>query len=200
MKTIDLGTSGISVPAAAVGTWAWGTGFNGAKMIFGHKPDRQELGGVFKAMADTGLTFIDTAAVYGMGTSEKTIGEFLRTVPDRDRFVLATKFTPLPFHFPPRTMRAWLKKSLQRLGIETVDLYQIHNPRNIPRWTNAIADLYSEGMIRAIGVSNHTLEQARKAADILDKLGARLHSVQNHFSPLYRVYEKSGLIRWCAVQ
>jgi aryl-alcohol dehydrogenase-like predicted oxidoreductase len=197
MVQAKLGSTGIRIPQLGIGTWAWGTGINGGNQIFGHDLQTGDLKPVLEAATDAGLVFIDTAAVYGLGASETIIGKLLKDVPNADRFIIATKFTPLPFYFSGKAMVNSLKKSLKRLGMQQIALYQIHSSMNIPKWTKAIIELKKEGLINGIGISNHNLEQTKRAAGILDKAGMKLDSLQNHYSPLYRVHEQSGLLKWC---
>lgn len=197
MDRLALGSSDVEIPPIGIGTWAWGVGLNGGNQVFGHRLGVDELRPVFRAAVDAGLTFFDTAAVYAMGGSERILGELLGESGRAQGLVLATKFTPLPFHFSRGTMRKWLRKSLARLGAEAVDLYQIHGSMGLTKWIDAIGDLREEGLVRAIGVSNFSLDQLEQAAATLGRRGLRLHAVQNHFSLLYRGCERSGVIRWC---
>lgn len=197
MDKIKLGKSTVLIPPIGIGTWAWGTGFNGGDKIFGHHLGVRELTPVFRAAREAGLTFFDTAAVYGMGAAETILGRLLREVEQRREMVIAAKFTPMPIKLTAACMRRNLRESLARLGLEYLDLYQIHLPAGLRRWVPVLADLYHDGLVQSIGLSNFTLDQVREAEDLLRERGLRVHAVQNHFSLLYRAHETAGLLQWC---
>lgn len=191
MRTVELGNE--IIPAIAIGTWSWGTGFNGGDRIFGNSYGLDELFPVFKTGTEKGLTFWDTAAVYGMGASETILGECLEHFKD---ITVSTKFTP----FGIQTKKAMIKsynKSIKRLNRESIDIYWIHNASNIGKWTKQAAELYKSGKIKHIGVSNHNLKQVQEAFEILESQGIHLDAVQNHYSLLYRKSEEEGLLEWC---
>jgi predicted oxidoreductase len=122
---------------------------------------------------DHGMNLIDTADVYGLdwngtgfGTVEEALGEVLRTTPGlRDRMVLATKGgirPPVPYDSSAGGLRRACEDSLRRLGVDTIDLYQIHRPDMFTHPAEVAATLTAlrdEGKIRAVGVSNHTVAQ-----------------------------------------
>lgn len=127
---------------------------------------------------DHGLNLIDTADVYGLdwngtgfGSVEEALGEVLRTTPGlRDRMVLATKGgikPPVPYDSSPEGLRAACEDSLRRLGVDTIDLYQIHRPDMFAHPAEVaatLAALRTEGKIREVGVSNHTVAQTEALA------------------------------------
>ena len=78
-----------------------------------------------------------------------------------------------------------------------MDIYWLHLPTDIEEHLNEIIELYNEGKIKHIGVSNFTLEECKRSKDILDKAGIALYGVQNHFSIICREWEKNGLLQWC---
>ena len=94
-------------------------------------------------------------------------------------------------------MRQTLAGSLKRLGLSKVELYQLHQPLNINKWLNAIADVYQEGLISAVGVSNYNPEQLKRAYDTLGKRGIKLASNQVQYSLIYRQNEFNGLLSLC---
>jgi aryl-alcohol dehydrogenase-like predicted oxidoreductase len=122
------------------------------------------------AAADAGVTFFDTADIYGQGRSESLIGQFLKGREDRDRFFIATKLgrssdPGWPQNFEPATIRLHTERSLQRLGVDALDLTQTHCiPAEVMRegevW-DALRQLKQEGKIRAFGASVESMEEAR---------------------------------------
>ena len=151
---------------------------------------------VLEAALDAGLTLVDTADVYGLdwggdgfGSVEARLGDVLRGAPGlRDRLVLATKggiVPPVPYDSSPRALRAACEASLRRLGVETIDLYQVHRPDLFtdPRHVaETLVDLQAEGKVRLLGVSNHTPSQTAVLLSALDELGASLATTQPELS------------------
>lgn len=149
----ELGSSGIKVTVVGLGTWqfsdAWGVkDYATAKKI------------VAKAL-EVGVNFIDTAMVYGYGLSEEFVGRAIRELGAREHFVIATKI-PGDFLAYGDVFKA-TRRSLRRLGVDAVDLMQVHWPpawHNIPtcEYMRALEKLVNLGMIKAIGVSNFAPE------------------------------------------
>ena len=136
----------------------------------------------------------DTAFVYGMGTSEKTLGGFLRTVP-RDSYYISAKFTPQCAN--PSAENAVVEMfntSAELLGTDYMDFYWIHNPVGAPKWVTELIPLAKSGKIGKIGLSNHNLAEIKEAAAILEKEGLKISAIQNHFSILNRSSEDSGIL------
>ncbi|HKH38636.1 MAG TPA: aldo/keto reductase, partial [Rubrobacter sp.] len=108
----------LNVAPLGVGAWAWGTT---RLWGYGKEYDRSDVGGAFRASMAEGVTLVDTAEMYGNGASEWIIGEILREGGFEGRPVIATKFAPLPYRFSARSLLGAVDKSLERLGIETID-------------------------------------------------------------------------------
>jgi aryl-alcohol dehydrogenase-like predicted oxidoreductase len=191
MKYVNMKNS--QIPAIAMGTWSWGVGINGGDKIFGNQYNGEDLRPVFKKAMEEGFVLWDTAAVYGMGASETILGELIKKEKD---VIISTKFTPLGIQ-TKRAMRKSLEKSMRRIGVNSIDIYWIHNSKNVEKWTSEIIPLIKCGKIKHVGVSNHNLEQIKLAASILKKEGLQLSAVQNHYSLLYRASEETGIIDWC---
>ncbi|WP_297425002.1 aldo/keto reductase [Clostridium sp.] len=191
MKYIKL--KGKKIPAIALGTWSWGTGINGGNKVFGNEYTEDDLEPVFKEAMQKGFNLWDTAAVYGMGASETILGKLIEK---EKNIIISTKFTPMGIQ-TKSAMRKSLNKSLKRLGIKSVDIYWIHNPKNIKKWTREIIPIVKSSKVKYIGVSNHNLEEIKEASTILKKEGLELSAVQNHYSLLYRESEEAGIIDWC---
>ncbi|MCI7767734.1 MAG: aldo/keto reductase [Oscillospiraceae bacterium] len=184
-------------PACAVGTWAWGEGANGSKMVFGGKRDTVTLKNAFSAALKNGFTLWDTAEVYGMGSSERLLAECIREAGDMGRNVLiSTKHMPLK-KYSPGEVRSALLGSLDRLGVSRADIFWLHLPRNFRQNVNECAELVNEGRIGLIGLSNFDLEQIIAADKQLREKGLRVGAVQNHFSLIRRDTEQLKILDWC---
>lgn len=184
------------LPSVALGTWSWGTGFAGGDTVFGNNLDSAMLQPVFDEAMKQGLIFWDTAAVYGMGSSESTLGEFIKKYP-REQILLSTKFTPQIADQYNNSAEVMLQSSCERLGVDYIDIYWIHNPMDVERWTPQLIPLLKSGKVKKVGVSNHNLEEIKKANSILAKEGLNISAVQNHYSLLYRSSEEAGILDYC---
>jgi len=191
MKYIQLKNE--KIPPIALGTWSWGNGMNGGDTVFGNNLNEADLKPVFDAAMDAGFNLWDTAAVYGMGASETILGTFIQS---RNEVIISTKFTPRGEQ-PDDAVEEMLTQSLNRLGVDHADIYWIHNPNNVEKWTAKLIPLMKSGKVKHAGVSNHNLEEIKLAASILEKEGLQLSAVQNHYSLLYRSSEEAGIIDYC---
>ena len=180
----------------ALGTWSWGVGAVGGDQVFGSSLGEEELKPVFDAAMDAGLNLWDTAVVYGMGASEDILGAFARTW-DRDDIILSTKFTPDIAGNGADPVGEMCDGSLERLGTDYIDIYWIHNPADVEKWTPGLIPLVKNGKVRRVGVSNHNLDQIKRAEEILSAEGVHLSAVQNHYSLLYRSSEDAGILEYC---
>ena len=185
-----------NLPKIALGTWSWGAGFAGSDQVFGNHLTTGELKPVFDAAVKSGLNLWDTALVYGMGSSEKVVGEFIKNYPREDLFI-STKFTPQFAKESANPVEEMLHQSFENLGTEYVDFYWIHNPVGAPKWVSGLIPLLKSGKVKNVGVSNHNLEQIQQANDILAKEGFKISAVQNHYSLLYRSSEDAGILDYC---
>ena len=88
-------------------------------------------------------------------------------------------------------------ESCKRLHTDYIDIYWIHNPADVEKWTPGLISLLKSGKVRRVGVSNHNLAQIKRADEILREAGFRVSAVQNHFSLLYRSSEKAGILDYC---
>lgn len=189
---ITLGSTDIHIKPLGVGAWAWGDRFFWG---YGREYSLEDAGAAFDASMEAGIQLVDTAEVYGMGKSERLTGEFVRR--SSKDVVLATKFYPYPWRFQRRQLIAALQGSLKRLGLERVDLYQIHwplPPVSLETWANALADAVQRGLTRAVGVSNFNRQQMLRAETVLLKRGIPLASNQLIYNLLNRSVETNGLL------
>ena len=192
METITLGQSSIAVPPLCIGTWAWGD-----KLFwsYGSDYDEKQLKEAFHAALEAGITFFDTAEIYGLGLSEELLGQFMKQS-DRSA-IIATKFGPLPWRFTAQSVSDALTDSLKRLQVEQVALYQVHWPFSFlmsqETLINALADEVQRGRIGAVGVSNYSAQQMQEAHQILARRGVPLAVNQVRYSLLTRQIESSGI-------
>lgn len=185
------------LPKIALGTWSWGVGFAGGDTVFGNHLSDQQMEQVFNNAMDKGLYLWDTAAVYGMGSSETALGKLISQYP-REEIILSTKFTPqIADKQSAMPVSDMLEESLGRLGVEEIDIYWIHNPSDVEKWTPDLIPLLQSGRVKQVGVSNHSLEQIKRANAILKPAGFSVSAVQNHYSLLYRTSEEAGILDYC---
>ena len=183
-------------PRIALGTWSWGVGAVGGDQVFGNHLGKADLKEVFDTAMNEGLNLWDTATVYGMGASENILGAFARTYP-REDVILSTKFTPQIAGSGADPVAELCDASLERLGTDYIDIYWIHNPADVERWTPELISLVGSGKVKQVGVSNHNLAQIKRAEEILSKEGVHVSAVQNHYSLLYRSSEDAGILDYC---
>jgi aryl-alcohol dehydrogenase-like predicted oxidoreductase len=195
VKRVPLGATGIEIPELGVGVWQWGdASFWGSGREYG----ATDIRAAFDVCMARGLDFFDTAEVYGSGASERNLGAFVRA--GGRPAVVASKFFPYPWRLRSPSILAAAHASLQRLGLERIDLYQIHwpyPPRSVETWMEGLAAAAGEGLIRAAGVSNYNVSQTRRAHAALARRGLPLASNQVRFSLLDRGPERSGLLEAC---
>ncbi len=190
--SVPLGRSGFHVSPVGFGMWRMaGLDFNAV------------LATIDAAMA-AGLTLFDTADIYGLGTpigfggAEQLLGRVLRARPAlREHIVLATKggiTPPVPYDSSADYLVHACEASLTRLGVETIDLYQIHRPDHLAHPAEvaaALERLHRDGKVRAIGVSNYTVAQTRA---LLAHLTLPLAAIQPEYSPLYLAPLEDGTL------
>ncbi|AFY41448.1 aldo/keto reductase [Nostoc sp. PCC 7107] len=193
METITLGKNGPTVPPLCIGTWAWGD-----KLFWNYGSDYgpEQLQAAFTAALEAGVTFFDTAEIYGMGLSEKFLGQFIKQT--QQPVQVATKFGPVPWRFTGQSVSDALTESLKRLQLQRIELYQVHWPfaffLSQETLMNTLADEVKRGRIGAVGVSNYSAAQMREAHQILAARGVPLAVNQVRYSLLTRQVESSGII------
>jgi aryl-alcohol dehydrogenase-like predicted oxidoreductase len=170
---------------------------------FGWRIDEAASRRVVDAALEAGINFFDTADIYDQGNSEEFLGRALKG--RRDRAVVATKFgkkmNGVGQGAKPAYVRSEVEESLKRLGMERIDLYQIHEPDTstpVADTLGALNDLVKAGKVREIGCSNFSVEQLQEAEKAAGT-GARFISVQNEYSLIQREPEK-GLLAECERQ
>jgi aryl-alcohol dehydrogenase-like predicted oxidoreductase len=193
LRTTPLGQTGLEITRVGFGAWAIGGG--GWEFGWGPQEDDQSVAAIHRAL-DLGVNWIDTAAAYGFGRSELMVGRALKGLPDRP--YVFTKCSLL--EGPDRSVAHSLKRdsilreahaSIERLGVDAIDLYQIHWPIPVEEieegWT-ALAELKEQGLVRHIGVSNFDVEQMRRIDQI-----APVETLQPQYSLIERDVEDNIL-------
>ncbi|MGC8551077.1 MAG: aldo/keto reductase [Acidobacteriaceae bacterium] len=189
----------LALPLMALGTWAWGDSGELGNGYFGSDFSEEGLRDVVEKAHAVGLYLWDTAVVYGMGRSEALLGDLLKHY-SRDEYQLSTKFTPQAAGSGDHPVADMLEQSLSRLGTDHIDIYWIHNPADVTRWTPQLIPLLESGRIKHVGVSNHNLSEIALANKILGEAGFHVEAVQNHYSLLYRKPEDAGILDYCRSQ
>jgi aryl-alcohol dehydrogenase-like predicted oxidoreductase len=193
MQTITLGQNGPTVTALGIGTWAWGD-----KLFWNYGSDYgvSQVREAFEATLDSGISFFDTAEVYGTGDSESLLGKFMKELGRPAQ--IATKYFPLPWRFTAQSVSDALTESLKRLQVEQVALYQVHMPFSFfmsqETLMNALADEVKRGRIATVGVSNYSADQMREAHSYLAARGVPLAVNQVRYSLLTRQIETNGIL------
>ncbi len=188
LRTVPLGSTGLEITRVGFGAWAVG---GGGERGWGPQADDESIAAIHRAL-ELGVNWIDTAAAYGFGRSERVVGQALAAV-DEWPYVF-TKASLLDDG--TRHIRHVLKRdsilreaeaSLQRLGVDAIDLYQIHWPipdEDIEEGWAAMAELKERGLVRHIGVSNFSAGQLRQIQPI-----APVETIQPPYSLIDRAAE-----------
>ncbi len=195
-QTVGLAKD-LGVEPLGVGAWAWGTT---RLWGYGKEYGREDVASAFRESVTGGVRLGDTAEVYGSGASERIIGEVLREGGFAEKPVIATKFAPLPYRLKPSSLIKALDASLERLGLDSVDLYQVHFPNPVLKLNplmDALAETVKTGKARHVGVSNYSADQTRRAYDRLAVNGVKLASNQVQYSLLNRAPETNGVLDAC---
>jgi len=188
MKYRYLGTSDLKVSVVGMGTWALGNDF------FGEVDDQESIEAI-QAGLDNGITLIDTAPAYGDGHAEEVVGRAIRG--RRDDVVLATKVgirregEKFVNNLKPESIREEIDDSLRRLGVDVIDLYQIHWPdpgTPIEESISELKKIQEAGKFKYLGVSNFKPHLIDRVRDIMEVV-----SLQPHYSLLQRGIERRTL-------
>jgi aryl-alcohol dehydrogenase-like predicted oxidoreductase len=187
-----LGRTGMAISRVGIGAWAFG----GAGWVdtWGAQEDALSERAV-RAAVERGVNWIDTAPIYGLGHAEEVVGGALRRIPADERPYVFTKAGVIwdpqhPHDKPalvghPASIRRELEDSLQRLGLDRIDLYQVHAPPTdgtpLGEYWQTFCDLRREGKVRAIGLSNHNVAQL----DAAEAVG-HVDAVQPRFNLIHR--------------
>jgi aryl-alcohol dehydrogenase-like predicted oxidoreductase len=188
-----------------VGFGAWAIGGAGWAFAWGKQDDDESVAALRHA-AERGINWIDTAAVYGNGHSEEVVGRALREMPPGERPYVFTKCGLVWDEDNPMvqarrvgaaaSLRREVEASLRRLGVERIDLYQMHWPAEdgtpLEDYWGTLLDLKKEGKVRAVGLSNHKVAQLEAAEGL-----GHVDTLQPPFSAIRRDAAEA-LLPWCA--
>jgi aryl-alcohol dehydrogenase-like predicted oxidoreductase len=195
METRILGRTGMRVSRICLGCMSYGSSEWRPWVL-----DEHQARPFFKRALEAGINFFDTADIYSLGASEEVTGKVLREMANLDECVIATKVA-LPMSKGPN-MRGLSRKhiqqaceaSLRRLGVETIDLYQLHRldpDTPMEETLGALDDLVCQGKVRYIGASSMYAWEMATALGLSDRLGkARFATMQNHYNLIYREEER----------
>jgi aryl-alcohol dehydrogenase-like predicted oxidoreductase len=178
-----------------LGAWSWG---DRIYWRYGHGYTDGDIAEAFRTSLAAGVNLVDTAEVYGMGRSEHLLGNFIKNT--TQSVIVATKFFPIPYRFTKESVVRALRGSLERLGLERVDLYQLHWPSPlvpIETYVEGLALVFQAGLARSVGISNYNMEQMERASNCLAKHAIPLASNQVEYNLLDRNAERSGLFDRC---
>jgi aryl-alcohol dehydrogenase-like predicted oxidoreductase len=198
LQTNPLGATGLAITRVGFGAWAIGGG--GWEFGWGPQDDEASVEAIQRALS-LGVNWIDTAAAYGFGRSERVVGQAIAGLAQGERPYVFTKCSLL--EGPDRRVLHSLKRdsvlreahaSLERLGVDAIDLYQIHWPipqEDIEEGWSALVELKEQGLVRHIGVSNFDVAQLRRIQEI-----APVDTLQPEYSLVAREAE-DDLLAFC---
>jgi aryl-alcohol dehydrogenase-like predicted oxidoreductase len=203
LPTTPLGATSFTITGVGFGAWAIGGG--DWAFGWGAQDDTESIAAIRYAI-DQGVNWIDTAAVYGLGHSERIVARAVADIPPSERPAIFTKcglvwdpaapMEPARRVGAPESIRTELDASLKRLGVDQIDLYQLHWPPEdgtpIADAVGALNDLKKDGKVRAIGVSNFSVAQLEQATQ-----GGGVDTLQPPFSPISREIA-SDVLPYCA--
>jgi aryl-alcohol dehydrogenase-like predicted oxidoreductase len=193
MHTRQFGNTTMQITPIGLGAWAiGGGGYSGG---WGPQDDDESIKTIQRAL-ELGLNWIDTAALYGLGHSEEVVGRAIKERAEHPHIFTKCSLVwdshgEITNSLKAASIRREVEASLKRLGIDAIDLYQIHWPNpdpDIEEGWSTLAQLKKEGKVRAIGVSNFNIEQMRRAQKI-----APIDSLQPPYSLLQREVENEVL-------
>jgi len=196
LPTREFGKTGMAITKLGIGAWAMGGN------MWGPQDDAESVAAIRHAI-DSGINWIDTAAVYGNGHSEEVIGQALKAMPADQRPLVFTKGGIVrdekgenPRRIGERThLRQELENSLKRLQVDVIDLYQMHWPSGdvpLEDYWASLLELKAEGKVRHVGLSNHDAAQLEKA----EAMG-HVETLQPPFSMIRRETAEK-ILPWCA--
>ncbi|BDA47314.1 Uncharacterized oxidoreductase At1g06690, chloroplastic [Coccomyxa sp. Obi] len=208
-NTVQLGNSDLQVSRLGLGSLQWGDTQQG----FNSRFNEDQLKEVFNTAVDGGINFFDTAEIYGYqsmkdgSSSEQILGRLAK--PRDQRLVLGTKFFTVPwtnvligggFRLGRQAIIRALKASLERLGLEKVDLYQVHFP--FPAYSQEVlaegfAEAVDEGLVSAVGVCNYDVSQLKQFHSLMAARNIPVVSNQVKYNVFERKAEKTGLLQLC---
>ncbi|XP_030515875.1 uncharacterized oxidoreductase At1g06690, chloroplastic [Rhodamnia argentea] len=206
-EKVKLGGSDLKVTKLGIGAWSWGDTSYWNNFQWDDRKMKAAKG-AFDSSIDSGITLFDTAEVYGSRmsfgaiNSETLLGRFIKERKEKDpetEVAVATKFAALPWRLGRQSVITALKDSLCRLGLDSVDLYQLHWPGvwGNEGYIDGLGDAVEQGLVKAVGVSNYSERRLRDAYQKLKQRGIPLASNQVNYSLIYRFPEENGVKATC---
>jgi len=204
MKYTRLGRTGVQVSRICLGCMSYGSSRWRPWVL-----DADAAAPFFRRAVEAGINFFDTADMYSLGASEEVTGRWLREFANRDEIVIATKVF-FPANDRPnmgglsrKHVQQACEASLRRLGVDVIDLYQIHrlDPHTpIEETLGALDQLVTQGKVRYLGASSTYAWELMRALAISERRGlARFASMQNHYNLVYREEERE-MLPLCAAE
>lgn len=189
----------LQAPIMNIGAWSWGD-----KATFHYSPEQlPAIEQTWNILRKNGITWIDTAQAYGSGESERICGQLFKGLP-RDDFIIQTKWYVVPnitnLLSPSHAPAKMLKGSLERFGLDYVDVYLVHgpiHPSSFSQVATGLAECVDQGLTKTVGCANYSTEDMIKLADELAKHNIPLATNQCEFSVLRRYPETHGLLKAC---
>jgi aryl-alcohol dehydrogenase-like predicted oxidoreductase len=189
LKTTELGNTGLEITRVGYGAWAIGGG--GWEFGWGPQEDEASIQTIHRAL-ELGVNWIDTAAAYGFGRSEEVVGQALRGLDERPYVFTKASLVPGPGGLVRHSLKRdsilrEAEASLQRLGVDAIDLYQIHWPipeEDLEEGWSAFMELKEQGLVRHIGVSNFDVAQLQRIQKV-----APVETLQPPYSLIAREIE-----------
>jgi aryl-alcohol dehydrogenase-like predicted oxidoreductase len=189
LATTQLGATGLEITRLGFGAWAIGGG--GWEFGWGPQEDDESIAAIHRAL-ELGVNWIDTAAAYGFGHSEGVVGRALEGLEERPHVFTKASLVPGPggrvvHNLKRDSILREANQSLERLGLDALDLYQLHWPipdEDIEDGWSALAELKEQGLVHHIGVSNFDVEQLRRISEI-----APVETLQPEYSLVARDVE-----------
>jgi aryl-alcohol dehydrogenase-like predicted oxidoreductase len=189
LATTELGSTGLDITRVGLGAWAIGGG--GWEFGWGPQDDEESIAALHHAL-ELGINWVDTAAAYGFGRSEEVVGRALEGIEERPYVFTKASLLEGPGRKVVHSLKRdsiWreAEESLRRLGVDAIDLYQIHWPipeHDIEEGWSALAELKEQGLVRHVGVSNFSAEQLRRIQSI-----APVETLQPPYSLIAREVE-----------
>ncbi len=193
LATTELGSTGLEITRVGFGAWAIGGG--GWQFGWGQQDDDESIAAIHRAL-ELGVNWIDTAAAYGFGHSEEVVGRALEGLVERPYVFTKCSLVEgegrqVVHNLKRDSIRREAEASLKRLGVDAIDLYQIHWPdpeQDIEEGWSALKELKDEGLVRHIGVSNFDAAQMQRIAQI-----APVETLQPPYSLIARDVEQEVL-------
>ena len=195
MTEISSETRFLHAIEMGLGAWQWG---DRVTWEYGHTHSEEDVRKVFDITLEQGIRFVDTAEIYGSGLSERLLGRFLKET--EKPVLVASKYFPWPWRFGKGSLPRALRGSLERLGVESIDLYQVHwhTPfMSTETMMEGLTECVKQGLTRTVGVSNFGQKQMLRAYSALAQNGIQLASNQVHYSLLNREVEMNGTLARC---